>query len=156
VPAGHDNFNYFVATWEHRFSETFFTKTEGYFMWERNAELGGTPILGPVESYGGGGGDSPTIPGMSLAYGVLNYTMFAINKQDYVTIRNEVWRDETGFRAGTPGTYTSHTLGLSHNFNAVLQIRPEIGYYRDWDAPAFDGGTKHGIMLYGFDCTLRF
>jgi hypothetical protein len=156
VPAGHDNFNYFVATWEHRFSETFFTKTEAYIMWERNAELGGTPILGPVESYGGGGGDNPTIPGMSLAWGVLNYTMFAINKQDYVTVRNEVWRDDTGFRAGTAGTYTSNTLGISHNFNAVLQFRPEIGYYRNWDAAAFDNGTKHGIMLYGFDCTLRF
>jgi hypothetical protein len=98
-PAGHDNFNYLVTTWEHRFSEYVHTKTEAYFMWQRNAELGGTPSLGPVEPYGGGGGDSPTIPGMSLAYGVLNYTMFAINKQDYITVRNEWWRDEKGMRS---------------------------------------------------------
>ena len=155
-PAGHDNFNYLVTTWEHRFSEYVHTKTEGYFMWQRNAELGGTPSLGPVEPYGGGGGDSPTIPGLSLTYGVLNYTMFAINKQDYITVRNEWWRDEKGMRSGFPGTYSSHTVGLSHNINSVLQVRPEIGYYRNWTNPAFDLGTKHDLWLYGFDVTLRF
>ena len=59
-------------------------------------------------------------------------------------------------RTGLPGTYTSHTIGLSHNFNALFQIRPEIGYYRNWDKPAFDLGTTRGIWLYGFDMTLRF
>jgi hypothetical protein len=155
-PAGHDNFNYVVTTWEHRFSEDVHTKTEAYFMWQRNAELGGTPSLGPLEPYGGGGGDGVTLPGMSLAYGVLNYTMFALNKQDYITLRNEWWRDERGMRSGFPGNYSSHTIGLSHNINSVLQIRPEIGYYRNWDEPAFDLGTKHDLWLYGFDVTLRF
>jgi hypothetical protein len=32
--SGHDNFNYIVSTWEHRFSESVHTKTEGYFMWQ--------------------------------------------------------------------------------------------------------------------------
>jgi hypothetical protein len=155
-PAGHDNFNYVVTTWEHRFSEDVHTKTEAYFMWQRNAELGGTPSLGPLEPYGGGGGDGVTLPGMSLAYGVLNYTMFALNKQDYITLRNEWWRDERGMRSGFPGNYTSNTIGLSHNINSVLQIRPEIGYYRNWDNQAFDLGTKHDLWLYGFDVTLRF
>ncbi len=155
-PAGHDNYNYIVTTWEHRFTEEIHTKTEAYFMWEYNAELGGTPSLGPVQSFGGGGGNGTLIPGLSRAYGVLNYTMFAISKQDYITFRNEWWRDETGFRAGFPGDYTSHTIGLSHNFNELLQIRPEIGYYRDWTEPAFDLGTKKGIWIYGFDMTMRF
>jgi hypothetical protein len=68
----------------------------------------------------------------------------------------EWWRDERGMRSGFAGTYTSHTIGLSHNFNSVLQVRPEIGYYRNWHEPAFDLGTKKGIWLYGFDMTLRF
>jgi hypothetical protein len=153
---GHDNFNYAVGTWEHRFSPTFFTKTEGYYMWERNAELGGTPSAGPIEPYGGGGGDGKLIPGMSHSYGLLNYTMVGLSKKDYVTFRNEWYRDETGYRLGTPGNYTSHTIGISHYFNDVFLVRPEIGYYRNWDNPAFDNGTKHGIVIYGFDMTLRF
>jgi Putative beta-barrel porin-2, OmpL-like. bbp2 len=155
-PAGHDNFNYLVSTWEHRFSDKIHTNTEAYFMWQRDAELGGTPSLGPVEPYGGGGGNNPTLPGWSYAYGVLNYTMVALSKQDYVTVRNEWWKDERGMRTGFAGNYTSNAIGLSHNFNEVLQIRPEIGYYRNWNNDAFDLGTKHGLVLYGFDMTLRF
>jgi hypothetical protein len=155
-PLGHDNFNYVVGTWEHRFSKDVHTKTEAYFMWEKDAEVGGTPSAGPVKSFGGGGGDGTLIPGWSKAYGVLNYTMFAFTKNDYITVRNEWWRDETGFRSGFAGNYTSHTIGLSHNFNALFQIRPEIGYYRNWTQPAFDGGSSRGLWLYGFDMTLRF
>ena len=57
---------------------------------------------------------------------------------------------------GASGNYTSHSIGFSHYFNDVFIVRPEIGYYRNWDNPAFDNVTKHGIWLYGFDVTLRF
>jgi hypothetical protein len=155
-PFGHDNFNYIVTTWEHRFSEIAHTKTEAYFMWQRDAELGGTPSLGTPQSFGGGGGDGMLLPGWSYAYGVLNYSMLAISKSDFITLRNEWYHDERGMRTGFPGNYTSHTIGLTHNFNSVLQIRPEIGYYRNWNNPAFDLGTHKGLVLYGFDMTLRF
>jgi hypothetical protein len=155
-PLGHDNFNYFVATYEHRFNKCVHTKTEAYYMWERNAEIGGTPSAGPVKPFGGGGGDGTLIPGYTQAYGVLNYTMFGLSKRDYITVRNEWYKDESGFRLGFRGNYTSHTLGLSHQFNDVLMVRPEIGYYRNWTQPAFDLGTKHDMWLYGFDVTWRF
>ena len=154
--AGHDNFNYIVSTWQHTFTEKVHTKTEGYFMWQRDAELGGTPSLGPVQSFGGGGGDGQLLPGMSYAYGVVNYTMFEISQKDFITVRNEWWRDERGMRSGYPGTYSSHALGLTHNISPVLQIRPEIGYYRNWTEPAFDLGTKQGLWLCGFDMTYHF
>jgi hypothetical protein len=155
-PAGHDNFNYFVATWEHRFNKDIHTKTEAYYMWQIDAELGGTPSIGPAKPFGGGGGDGQLLPGLSRTYGVLNYTMFAFTKNDYFTVRNEWWKDERGMRSGFPGVYTSHTIGLSHQFNEVFMVRPEIGYYRNWTEPAFDLGTKNGIWLYGFDVTLRW
>ena len=61
-PAGHDNFNYLVGTWQHKFCDEIHTKTESYFMWQRNAVVGGTPSIGPVKSFGGGGGIGPNIP----------------------------------------------------------------------------------------------
>jgi hypothetical protein len=155
-PLGHDNFNYFVATWEHRFNKDIHTKTEAYYMWERNAEIGGTPSAGPVKPFGGGGGDGTLIPGFTQSYGVLNCTMFAFTKKDYVGLRNEWYKDESGYRLGTRGAYTSHAINLSHYFNDVLIVRPEIGYYRNWENPAFDNGTRHGIWIYGFDLTFRF
>jgi len=155
-PAGHDNFNYVVGTWQHTFSGGIHTKTEGYFMWQRDAVLGGTPSIGPVAGFGGGGGIGADIPGTSLTYGAVNYTMFEVSTKDFITVRNELWRDEEGERTGFPGTYTSHSIGLTHNFTPWLQIRPEIGYYRNWDNPAFDNGTKKGIAILGVDFTVRF
>ncbi len=155
-PLGHDNFNYLVGTWQHRFNENIHTKTEAYFMWQRDAVVGGTPSAGPVESYGGGGGIGPDIPGTVLTYGILNYTMFKFSDKDYITLRNEVWYDEDGERSGFPGTYTSNAIGWTHNFNEIVQIRPEIGYYRNWQNPAFDLGRKRGMVLAGLDMTIRF
>ena len=44
--SGHDNFNYVVTTWEHRFNKKIHTKTEAYYMWQFDAVVGGTPSLG--------------------------------------------------------------------------------------------------------------
>jgi hypothetical protein len=155
-PLGHDNFNYLVTTWEHTFSPQAHTKLEAYYMWQRDAEVGGTPSAGPVKPFGGGGGDGVLIPGYTQTWGFLNYTMIAISKNDFITFRNEVYKDDKGMRLGTPGVYTSHTIGLTHNVNSLFQVRPEIGYYRDWTEPSFDNRNTKGIWLYGFDVTLRF
>lgn len=155
-PAGHDNFNYVVGTWEHRFNKQFVTKTESYFMWQRNAVVGGTPSIGPVEPFGGGGGIGADIPGTTLTFGVLNYTLIVLTRKDFITIRNEWWKDTDGERSGFPSTYTSNAIGLSHNFTDTFQVRPEIGYYRSWTVPAFDLGTRKNQIMCGFDVTLRF
>lgn len=155
-PLGHDNFNYLVGTWQHKFNDNMHTKTEGYFMWQRKAVVGGTPSAGPAKSYGGGGGIGPNIPGTTWTYGVVNYTMYKFNDKDFITFRNEVWRDDNGERSGFRGTYTSNALGWSHNFSEIVQIRPEIGYYRNWNKAAFDLGKKRGLIMFGADMTLRF
>jgi len=155
-PAGHDNFNYIVGTWQHAFSPEVHTKTESYLMWQKDTVVGGTPSIGPAEDFGGGGGIGADIPGTTLTYGILNYTMFQTSPSDFLTIRNEVIEDQDGARYGFAGTYSSHTIGWTHNFSPLLQIRPEIGYYRNWDREAFDLGTDEGMLLAGFDLTLRF
>jgi hypothetical protein len=155
-PAGHDNFNYPVVTWQHRINQQVHTKLEAYYMWQRDAVLGGTPSIGNTKRFGGGGGIGADIPDLARTYGVVNYTMVHISPKDFITVRNEYWRDEEGERSGFAGAYSSHTIGLTHNFSPVFQIRPEIGYYRNWTQPAFDLGTKQGMLLAGFDVTLRF
>jgi hypothetical protein len=157
-PAGHDNFNYLVGTWSHRFTSTgsIHTQTEAYFMWQRDAVLGGTPSIGRVESFGGGGGIGADIPGLSKTYGILNYTMFAVSKRDYFTVRNEWWRDEQGERSGFASHYTSHTIGWSHQLSDSFMIRPEIGYFHSYDAKAFDLGKRNYLWQAGVDTTWRF
>jgi hypothetical protein len=155
TPAGHHNYNIIQTTWQHRFNDIVHTKTEAYYIWERNAAVGGTPSIGPVQ-FNSGGGLGPTIPGLSQTVGVLNYTMVRLSAQDFFTVRNEWVNDQHGTRYGFAGNYSSHTIGLTHNFTPVLQIRPEIGYYRNYDQPAFDNGARKDMLLAGVDMTLRF
>lgn len=153
---GHDNFNFLVGTWQHKFNDNINTKTEGYFMWQRDAVVGGTPSAGPVKSFGGGDGIGADIPGTTWSCGVVNYLLFKFTDKNFAAVRNEVWRDVDGARSGFFGTYTSHAIGLTHNFNTIVQIRPEIGYYRNWDHRAFDRGKRKGMVLCGVDMTVRF
>jgi hypothetical protein len=125
-------------------------------MWQRNAVVGGTPSAGPVQPFGGGGGIGADIPGLTLTFGVLNYTEIQLTRRDYITVRNEWWKDTDGERSGFGSTYTSNSIGLSHNFTPYFQIRPEIGYYRSWTVPAFDNGTRKNQVMAAFDMTIRF
>jgi hypothetical protein len=155
-PLGHDNFNYLVTTWEHRFTREIITKTESYIMWQRNAVVGGTPSAGETKPYGGGGGIGAPIPGLTLDFGMVNFTVIQLTRRDFITIRNEWYRDTRGERTGFPTTYTSNAIGLSHNFTPEIQIRPEFGYYRAWGVPAFDLGTRKNEFMLAFDFTIRF
>jgi Putative beta-barrel porin-2, OmpL-like. bbp2 len=154
--AGHDNFNYIVTTWEHRFSQKMHTKTEAYYMWQFDGVVGGTPSLGPPMSFGGGGGLGKYLPGNSPAYGILNYTVYQLSKRDYFTVRNEWWDDTRGERSGYATNYSSHTVGISHQFNDLMMIRPEIGFYHSYNVPAFNLGKNNNLLMYGFDLTIRF
>jgi hypothetical protein len=82
--------------------------------------------------------------------------MFRLSPKDFLTIRNEWVKDEHGTRYGFPGNYSGHAIGMTHNFSETMQIRPEIGYYRSYNANAFDNGANKDMVLYGFDFTIRF
>jgi len=87
---------------------------------------------------------------------VLNYTAFKLSNSTFMVFRNEWMKDEHGTRYGFRGNYTSNSIGLTYNHNKVFQVRPEIGYYRNWNVPAFDNGARQNMLLYGFDMTMRF
>ena len=84
------------------------------------------------------------------------FTMLALGKQDYLTMRNEIWNDPQGERTGFRSLYSSHTIGWSHNFNAVFQIRPEVGFYHSYGPRTFDLGATRNMVMFGFDMTWRF
>jgi hypothetical protein len=93
---------------------------------------------------------------MTYTFGVVNFTIQQLTKKDYITIRNEYWKDTDGERSGFAGVYSSNAIGICHNFNSYVQIRPEIGYYRNWTQPSFDLGTKQNMWMCAFDMTFRF
>ncbi len=154
--ANHDNLQEFNLTWTHRFSTAIHTATEGYYIYQYNAVLGGTCNFGPVRSFGGGGGCGAPIPGKSPVYGAVNFTEFKMTDKDFISVRNDYLDDEKGERTGFATQYMSYTLGLTHQFSELLEVRPEFRYEWAFSAKPYDNGTKKDIASMGIDMILRF
>ena len=116
--AGHDNFNYVVSTWEHRFSRKFIprpkpTSCGSSTPWWVARQASARRCRSAAEAVSG-----KYLPGNTPAYGVLNYTMFQLSKRDYFTVRNEWWDDSAAsgralrpiIRATRSGSAISSTI----------------------------------------------
>ena len=152
----HDDLQVAVATWGHRFSDRIHTMTEGYYIWQRDALLGGTVVNGPPHTFFEATGPGPLIPGISPDVGGVNYTNFMLTPRDYVTVRNDFLNDIKGQRTGFINLYTEHTIGWAHYFSQNIMVRPEARYERSYNTPAYDNGTRKNQFTVAADMIFRF
>lgn len=164
-PPAHDNLQQLNLTWSHRFNKkgTIVTMTEGYFLYQYNALVGGTVNNGPPHTYAGLTGPGAYINGIAPAVGVVNYTAFKITNKDYICFRPvDYLLDYKGERTGFPTALTSWTVGWCHRFNDLVFIRPEIRYDRALNyhngaiVTPYDNGTRRSQLEIGMDCIARF
>lgn len=152
----HDNLQEFNLTWTHRFNPSFFTATETYYMYQYDSPLGGTCNFGPVASYGGGGGCGAIIPGFSSEFGAVNYTELKVSDKDFISYRTDYLNDFDGERTGFATAYMSFTLGLTHQFTSLIEIRPEVRYEFAFDKTPYDNGAKKDQATFNIDAIFRF
>ncbi len=154
----HDNLQMIVGTWGHRFSQKVHMMTEMYYMWQKNADEGGTVNTGPPEPYFMETGAGPLVPGVSSAFGFVNYFQVMTSTKNYISIRNDFLNDPQGNRTGFVTAYSSHTIGFAHHFNDLFCIRPEIRYetsYANGVTP-YDNGTKKNQFTVAMDLIVRY
>jgi hypothetical protein len=72
----------------------------------------------------------------------LLYVNYSPNKLNNFSLRTEYFNDPQGQRTGVPTAYADVALGWQHWFSPQIEIRPEIGYYRSIDNPAFNGNAN--------------
>jgi hypothetical protein len=162
IPA-HDNLQQFNITWGHRFSRRIHMQTEAYYLYTFDALQGGTVNNGPSFPYNALTGPGAFLPGLSTAWGFVNYTLFKITDKDYIAVRPvDYLIDPRGWRTGFPTTYSSWTIGWTHRFSDLLCIRPEIRYERALSynggtiVTPFDNGTRRFQFTFGMDLIQRF
>jgi Putative beta-barrel porin-2, OmpL-like. bbp2 len=156
---GHDNLQQSNVTWTHRFNETgtFLTTTEGYYIYQFNALVGGTVNNGPPHAWFEAVGPGTLIPGNAPAIGVVNYTEWKFSKKDFLSVRPiDYLVDVKGERTGFPTTYSSWTVGVTHRFNELLSVRPEVRYEYAFSARPYDNGTRSGQLMFAIDMIARF
>jgi hypothetical protein len=152
---GHDDLQIAAITWSHKFTDKLHTLTEAYFDWERNALQGGTVTNGPGYSYDPFTGPGKYLPGLSDAFGVVNYTPYKLNDKSYVVVRNDVLVDPRGYRIGVPGAVAEVTLGYVYHLTPWAVTRPEIRF--DYGtAKVYDNDTKRDQFTFNWDIIVRF
>jgi hypothetical protein len=154
----HDNLQQVIATWGHRFNDRWHMMTEGYYMWQFNAATGGSCIDSPNQPYAFGGGCGAIIPGRSYSVGAVNYLQYLVDSKTYVSLRNDYFDDPQGQRSGFATAYSSHTVGVVHDFFSWLVVRPEIRYERAYmpHATPYDLGTKPSQFTIAADAIVKF
>jgi hypothetical protein len=75
----------------------------------------------------------------------LLYVNYSPNKLNNFSLRTEYFNDPQGQRTGVPTAYTDVALSWQHWFSPQVEVRPEIGYYRSINNPAFNGNANEGI-----------
>jgi Putative beta-barrel porin-2, OmpL-like. bbp2 len=72
----------------------------------------------------------------------LVYLNYSPNKLNNFSLRTEYFNDPQGQRTGVPTAYTDVALSWQHWLSPQIEFRPEIGYYRSIDNPAFNGNAN--------------
>jgi hypothetical protein len=157
--AGHDDLQQDNLTWTHRFNQsgTILTSTEGYYIYQSGALVGGTVNNGPPRPFDTSTGPGAPIPGNSPAIGVVNYTEFKLSKHDFLSLRPiDILDDKKGERTGFATTYESWTVGLTHRFSDYFCVRPEVRYEYAFSAKPYDNGAKDHQLMFALDAIVRF
>jgi hypothetical protein len=75
----------------------------------------------------------------------LLYVNYSPDKLNNFSLRTEYFNDRNGYRTGVATQYLDAALSWQHWLSPQVEIRPEIGYYRSLDNPAFNGNAAAGI-----------
>ena len=177
---GYNNLQWYGMTWYHKFTEKFHVAFEAYTLSQRNV----LNITDPAGIIAGGG--YPFAPGIiqfnapnfahcsdpnaitctARVVTALAYWNYKVTPLDNISLRTEYYHDEEGQRTGTPTRFADVGLGWQHWFSPQIEMRPEVTYYKSYNAPAFNGNfnatpvpiptNKYYMWLFAGDIIWHF
>jgi hypothetical protein len=151
---GYNNLQAYGLTWYHKFNDRWHFAWETYTYSQKNV-LNATDPAGIIAN-----GGYPFTPANGIRFNAPNfaqcsntqaltctaralasvmYLNYKATPFDNISLRLEYYDDQQGQRTGTKTRYSDIGLGWQHWFSPQVEVRPEITYYRSWDAPAFNG-----------------
>jgi hypothetical protein len=158
---GQNNLQWFGGTFYHKFNNDWHISLESYYMYEKHVPdvsqgYGNTPfaymVNPPFEAHCGPGQVECT----AKEYSFLSYLNYRAGPLDNITLRSEFYNDENGQRTGYQTKYIDFALGLQHWFSPMVELRPELAWYRSLDKAAFDNGTQHTAVIAATDIIWHF
>lgn len=147
---GYNNLQQIVGTWTHKFNDKIYTATEAWYMYMEDA------IDHPTKEVPFQGGSFPVRSGYASEWAVLNYTMFRLAGNTFLTVRNEYFNDRVGSRTGFATPYTEHSLGVTWWPDKLITIRPELRYDHSYDVAAYNNGRDKDQFVFTTDVIFHF
>ena len=163
---GYNNLQWLGFVYYHKFNDYWHFDFETWNIHESNVPNLNNPVAAAAIA-GGGTPFSPQVvpfngPGAAFCGGpppgnpaplnctadeqtFLLYVNYAPNELNNFTLRTEFFMDPEGQRTGTATNYVDVAFGWQHWLSPQIELRPEIGYYRSLQAPAFNGNAAEGI-----------
>jgi hypothetical protein len=156
---GYNNLQDFVATYSHKFNESWWTSTESWYMYERDVPNIAGNVANPVPTELGANGAFCTAGRRTCLgdeFAILNYTMYRMTGNSFLSFRNEFFDDIRGQRTGFKTKYTEDGIGITFWPNRLTTVRPEVFYEHAYDLFAFDSGTKPNQFIGAIDVIFHF
>jgi hypothetical protein len=167
---GFNNLQESIASYTHKFNDTWWTAFEAQYMYMDGNHTGPTKSV-PYQD-----GFFTVHNGFVAEGGVVNYTEYRFAPNAFLSIRNEWWDDGGGSRTGYASAYDENAIGITYFPNKLIFIRPEIRFehafthnglasssaaFNTTGAPEtvagpYDSGTKQSQVTFGMDITYHF
>jgi len=151
----YNNLQQYDATWYHKFSKSWHTATEGYFMYQRDVPAVGGPIQ-PEQNANAAHCLAGETRCLAPEFAIENYVQKELNEHNFVSFRSDFLNDKKGQRTGYATKYSENTIMLSHWVGTTIQMRPELRFEHAWDTKAYNLGTKQSQLTFATDLVVHF
>jgi hypothetical protein len=156
---GYNNLQWYGITWYHKFNEQWHFSWESYTLSQKNVlnardplgiiANGGFPFAPPNMFFNTPSfaqcSNSNAVTCTARALASVMYLNYRATAMDNVSLRLEYYHDEEGQRTGIATRYADVGLGWQHWVSPQIEFRPEVTYYRSFNAYAFNGNLNQGI-----------
>lgn len=153
----YNNLQMLVNTWYHKFNKDWHMATEAWYMWEKDVPSVTDPNA-PTTILGANGAHCKLGDARCTAneWAAVNYVLYQFAPKDFLTFRNEFFKDNRGQRTGYQTLYSEHLIGWTHWIGDVITIRPELRYEHSYDLKAYDGGNKSSQYMFATDMIIHY
>jgi hypothetical protein len=159
---GYNNLQWYGITWYHKLNDQWHFSWENYTLSQRNVlnasanapntnnptalaiiANGGTPLGPPNLLFNAPNfaqcSNVSMVTCTARVFASTIYINYKPSNLDNFSLRLEYYHDEEGQRTGTASRFGEVGLGWQHWFSPQVELRPEITYYRSFNAYAFNG-----------------
>jgi hypothetical protein len=161
---GYNNIQWKGFTYYHKWNEHWSIDYESY--WLTGYKIGNleSPVFQALYAAGGTpfspqnipvnstnlvycGGSTTKLDCTANAYSAVFYLNYTLDPLNNISFRPEWYFDKQGWRTGTGGMtqYAEFTVGWQHWWSPQIEFRPEVGYWRSFSTPAYNGDVYRGL-----------